>query len=413
MTVVRSASVEHRRVMCSFVCRMIVAGAGLLCATALSIFQPSPVRADTSSHCALPQRPGDRVGTAQIFAYYLDDRGVLVGRRDIIWGDEGPKLPGIYSMKYMTVDRDLDAKHNVAWYEAQGRSDWVMRKCDGSPATEFDDSNAPVDITRPEIREFLYAQAVTPVVKSKRFDAMAVDNIFSTNTFGRCGNVEGGKLKRRYSGTHVDPTFANDVADWLRWLGARLHADGLCMAGNLWYEEQDIEGFRSLAKLLDIVVDEGGFTRNCKANVVDGHWLPRMKAMRDVAREQPLIVIDYVCPSAADMTPAALDWSLANFLLLRGESTYLAIRPDKSEQGPLYDPPQLHVVTGRPMGDFKQEQGVFYRRFEKAIALVNPSSVLRAEFDLAPDDRWRDLRGVSYAGKVKLAPGSGLVLVAP
>jgi hypothetical protein len=352
------------------------------------------------------------VGSAQIFDYYITNRTALIGRRDIIWGDEGPPLP-VYSMRYMTVDRDDDATHTVSWYDSQGRSDWVMRKCDGIPAIEFDDPNAPVDITRPETRQFLYEEAVAPAAKQHRYSAMAVDNIFSTNTFKRCGTERNGTLVRRYDGAHIDPVYTKDVADWLRWLGGRIHADGICMAGNLWYEEGDIVGFRQLAALLDIVVDEGGFTRKCKANVTDDHWLVRLRTMRDLAKEKPLIVIDYVCPHSADMTPAALDWSLANYLLLKGDRTYLAIRPLTTEKGPLYDPAQLHVKTGPADGDFTQRDGAFYRQFAQALALVNPSSTRSVTFDLGSSDGWRDLRGVAHSGRVTLSPASGLVLVKP
>lgn len=363
--------------------------------------------------CTLPPLVADRVGSAQIFDSNLTNRASLVGRRDIIWGDEGPRLPGIYSMKYMTVDRDDDATHTVGWYDAHARSGWVMRKCDGSPATEFGDPNAPVDITRPEVRQFLYDEAVAPAANPHRYDAMAVDNILATNTFKRCGVERGGKLVRRYGGAHVDPAYTRDVADWLQWLGGRIHADGMCMAGNLWYEEGDIAGFRQLAASLDIVVDEGGFTRNCKASVTDAHWLVRLRTMRDIAKEKPLIVIDYVCPHSADMTPAALDWSLANYLLLKGDRTYLAIRPLVTEKGPLYDPAQLHVKTGRADGDFKQRGGVYYRQFAQALALVNPSSTRRAQFDLGSGSTWRDLRGVAHSGRVTMSPASALVLVKP
>jgi hypothetical protein len=70
----------------------------------------------------------------------------------------------------------------------------------------------------------------------------------------------------------------------------------------------------------------------------------------------------------------------------------------------------MHVVTGRSLGDFQRRAGVFYRQFEKVLALVNPSSIFPAEFDLGADAHWLDLRGMSYTGKVMLAPASGLVL---
>src|SRR5260370_42651244 len=115
--------------------------------------------------------------------------------------------------------------------------------------------------------------------------------------------------------------------------------------------------------------------------------------MREVAREEPLIVIDYVCPHAAEMTPAALDWSLANYLLLMGDRTYLAIEPEVTEQGPLDDPPQMHLDTGRAKGDFHERDGIFYREFERALPLVNPSSTAAAQFDLAADSASHDPHG--------------------
>src|SRR5579872_2533397 len=86
------------------------------------------------AQCELPPQVADRIGRAQIFLHDISDRRVLIGRRDIVWGDKGEPLPGLYSMRYLPGDRYPDRNRALSWFE-QHHDDWIVRKCDQtSPA---------------------------------------------------------------------------------------------------------------------------------------------------------------------------------------------------------------------------------------------------------------------------------------
>ncbi|MGE5269760.1 MAG: hypothetical protein ACM3JG_08830 [Thiohalocapsa sp.] len=368
---------------------------------------------EAAAECrTLPPAVPDRVGRAQIFVHGLKDKAVLRGKRDIIWGDYGDKVPNIYSMTYMAADRDPNHQHQVDWYRAN-HPDWVMYKCDRkSPAHSFHYDygyDTPVDIADPAVRQYLWDANPDLAQLGSRYEADAVDNVQATNDFGRCGVWHGGVWVQRYSGGRGDPGYAHDVAAWMKWLGERVHAAGACLAANHYFGGLDLAGFKEVAAELDIIVDEHGFTRGCKPMVSDDAWRQRIALFRDLARSKPVVIIDQVCPTEAGINRAVLDWSLANYLLLKGERSYLAIVPE-NKYGQLQDFPELYLETGLPQGDFTVERGVYVRHFAKALALVNPSSKAAASYDLG-ERQWRDLDGKSLTGRLELPPGTARVLV--
>src|SRR3954467_14640841 len=59
----------------------------------------------------LPAPVPDRIGRVQLMLGKVPDKSVLAGKYDIVWADYfykpgWAKVPGIYSMKYMTSSRD-------------------------------------------------------------------------------------------------------------------------------------------------------------------------------------------------------------------------------------------------------------------------------------------------------------------
>ena len=243
---------------------------------------------------------------------------------------------------------------------------------------------------------------------------MAVDNLESTNSWGRCGVKKDGAWVGKYSGAKVDPAYATAVADWLGWLHAEANGAGLCVAGNNYYSGRDIAGFRKTVEPLDIEVDEHGFTRNCKPMDRDQAWVDRITTFRDVARTKPVVIIDQVCPKLEQANRQVLDWSLASYLLFKGDRSYIAIT-SSTEYGGYYDLPELYLPVGRPLGDFENDSKLYWRRFEHAMAIVNPYSKAAATFDLGrkpfADTRWQDLDGAARTGTITLNPTSAIILM--
>ena len=397
---------QRRRLAAVVVCAGLAAGTLALAA-----------RPGAAPGFVQPPIVADRVGRAQIFDYRLKDKSVLTGRRDILWGAfvGGSAIPGVYSINYTTVDRDLDKTHTLAWYQAN-HPDWVVYGCDQSPSREYTGEYVSVDVTNPEVRAALFNQGVTERLAKRPYDAIGVDNLDNVNSALECGVRTPGGFRQLYSGKRDDPGFATRMAGWMAWLANRVHARGLALAGNLAYEGGndaggDREDYLKIERNLDIVLDETGFERNCRPLQTDAKWRDRIDLFRQVALTKALIEIEYVCPTLAEITPATLDWSLANYLLIKADRTYLALLPMEKAGGALYDFPELYLKIGRPAGPMAERGGVYFRQFDRALALVNPSSTASARFAL-DGAGWRDrVTGGALTGVVSLPPATGRVFV--
>lgn len=365
----------------------------------------SGIRDEVQNRCVLPPIVSDRIGRAQIFVDSERTENLLRGKRDIIWGDRGTKASGVYAISYMPADRDPDSSHDITWYEAN-HPDWVARTCAGEPANSFRYPRGyltPLLVARADVREYLFKDA-SLALGGDRYQALGVDNLQSVNRWGRCGS---NGVKGQYSGSRFDPAYVADQAEWLRWLKSRAHSRGKCLAGNLHFNRGDTQGFVTLEKDLDIVIDEGGFTRDCRPSVLGKDWLTRLRLFATVASKKALVLIDKICPTAREVTSSALNWSVANYLLIKEDRTYLAINP-MDTKGRLSDFPALYLKVGNALGVFEQDGPLFYRRYSSALALVNPSGG-SAKFSLE-GNRYTTLDGATVEDSVTVAPGSALVL---
>ena len=197
----------------------------------------------------------------------------------------------------------------------------------------------------------------------------------------------------------------------MRWLAGRAHRLGLALAGNLYYDGHDREAYERIAAELDIVLEEGGFERDCRPRQTDASWLDRVTLLQAVAAAKPLISMDTVCPEAARMTRAVNVWALANYLMIKGDRTYLALVSGHEGADYFQDFPELYLPIGQPLGGMERRGRVFVRRFERAVAVVNPSSTAPAAFEVRQPG-WRDeVTGEAVSGPIDLPPASARVLI--
>ncbi len=311
-------------------------------------------------------------------------------------------------MVYVTGDRDLDVKRDLNWWTSN-HPDWIVSACGGSgPAWEFADKrHVPIDLTRADARRFHLEQIDLPALTKSGFPALAVDNMSLWNDFHRCPATRA----KVYSGAVNDPAFASDVTDWIDWLGAQLHSRGKAMAVNFYFRSgQDPLAYLRAARAIDIVVDEHGFTRKCRPMDADAAWQTRIQLFRALARTKAVMIIDQICQTNQEMDDHILDWSLANYLLIKGDRTYIDMVAEEDYYGKLTSRPVLDTRVGRPLGEPAQRGGVWFRDFEYALALVNPSKGESRSFD--PGANWRvRATGLAAPDHIKLAPGTAIVLV--
>ena len=365
----------------------------------------------------LPPAVPDRIGRAQLFVNKIKDKHTLVGKRDIVWGDVGEKVEGLYSVKYTMLNRDPDRKHDLGWYRTN-HPDWVVYKSDReSLPHEFTYKwgyFTPVDINNPAVREYLCEVNVKAEFGKRRFEGIGIDNVQSCNTRQRSGVWNNGVWHQQYGGATVDPAYARDVADWVGCLAARVHAGGMGLVINHYPRLEDEAGYRLVASKADVIGDEHGYTRYGKPMLTDQRWLQYISLFADLARTKAVLIVDRIAHDRSQVTPAVVNWALANYLLMKGDHTYVAWPTPAAEtgtlDGTLDDYPELYLPIGRPLEDFARVGDVYRRHFERVIAVVNPADKTAAPYHI-PSGSWHDLAGTPRSGTVNLPPGSGLVLV--
>jgi hypothetical protein len=451
-------------------CRARLFVALALAAAALSA--PAAIAACTKLPPAVPDRIGrailslSKIPDKSVLAGKYD----LIWA-DYFYKPQWAKVPGIYAMKYMTAYRDpnpnakvpnptaantFTATRDLHWYHVN-HPDWVQYKCPGAPeppmcsrpAVDNGPNNpayacfypysadfVPLDITNPEVRQFLFdsnlgspplappmrgfppgaarQMSFPSVLASGLYEAVAVDNINAENGFGACGIYHGNNFVQQYSGAAVDPRYTAAKVAWVEWLRQRVNAAGLCLAGNDYFTTGYPQGFMQLADALDIVLDEHGFTRNPGPLETGAAWRTRTDTLQRLAATgKPLIIVDIVDAEPRQQMmrgPKApqIAWSLANYLLIKGDHTYLALNSDHPAPNPAENFPELFIPVGRPTGAMQTNGTIYWRSFEHALAAVNPSRGA-GRLNLGAT-RWYGLDGRSFSGSVAMPPASAVVL---
>ena len=368
----------------------------------------------------------------------------------------------------MAYDRDTNL-HRVFYQDAGAwishyndtNHDWVAYKADGItpangfyyPKRNYYDINdklvngtfwyAPVDISRTDVRDFLWNNTIAPAIKLRKFDGVALDNVTSYNAWGRVGFYKNNSFAPRYTGARIDPAFTKDVADYLTSITQKANKQGLCVAINNTYYSLDVKSFLVAANAVDIDVDETGFTKHVSsANTVmdetgsnippsrslpcnptpkffnvtakkGTNWTDRMLALKTLAQNpnKALVILDKTCIYKPNVTSALIEGPLANYLLIKGPRTYLAISSEllDTTESSYFDFPELYWPIGLPLEDMQTDGIVYWRHFQNALAVVNPTDQA-STFDLQGQN-YTGMDGGIRSGIQTLASGSALFLV--
>jgi len=369
----------------------------------------------SSGVCQLPASTRGRIGRAQVWVQGIADKKVLVGKRDYVWADNGDALPGIFTSVYIPYDRDFDRSHTVAWYQ-DNRPDWVVYKCDGKTPAHYQPRYSwgyytPVDITRLDTRQELFAAFVDPKLKLRHFDGVSLDNVSLRNGFGRCGVWRNGQWVQQYSDDDQwDPRFTSAVIAWLRFATRYAHKRNLCTTANIKYAFRPHRNtYASAAYSVDIVLDETGFHRAGQPTFADDEWVERMTTLATIAKYRGLVIIDKAQTSWDKMTSKLVNASIASYMLIKGDHSYLAILAEDDPHR-FFESDQLFAEIGEATSPLVRAGHLYRRFFKNAIAMANPSSTEPAYYTLNNTSRWSYL-GQDITGKVKLAPGEARLIM--
>lgn len=393
----------------------VVTRRSLLAGTAATAFlaagTTTPARA-TSSALTLPNPPADGIGRGQVFDNSIPDRSVYAGLVQFVWGASSLAQPaGAVPSAYMPAFRDYDKTHTLAWYQAN-HPDWVVYLADRTtPAWEFGNTTyVPIDFQNPDVRTYYWNAFVQPKIDAG-YPIIALDNVGTFNAFLSAGHWQGSTWIQQYSGERVDTAWSSAVLDWLSYLSGRLHGLGIGLAANItWNGSVVLSDMLEAVSLVDVYVDEQGFTVHRPGNYNDTAWLDKYNFTRQIAAQTLHFAINQTTEETlATATQEQLDWAVANYLLYREQKSMMTLC-GLGEYHVWVDCPQLHTNIGAPSAaPVHDASGAYTRSYQRGLTLVNPSSTATAVVSL-PSGTWTDLHGATVSGQLSLPPNSGSVL---
>jgi len=330
---------------------------------------------------------------------------------DLVWGSTFPDEPaGVFNLFYYPFDRDADAgtggaHHDIAWFLAN-HPDWIEYTCDKkTPAYEYGDSEVPLDITNPAVIDNMMQTYILPAIR-QGYDGIAFDNVDFANNGARCGVWKNGKWVQQTN-------YIGDVLNWAAWMSKSMHALDVSVAMNFPYDFGHPHDSYQMFQYLDIALDERGFTNRgqSKDNYLPlAQWLANMEAYQFlVANGKAFVSINEVPEPFAKVSQAEKQWALANYLLVKGQYSYIAITGIQ-EYGYTLIAPEYSAPIGHALGLMYQSQGVYMRDFSNGIAIVNPSSFDQTFNIILASGVYQDLYG-NKVNLLTLAPQTGIVLL--
>lgn len=373
---------------------------------------PAHAASSRTTSLTLPDPPADGIARGQVFDNQIPDRSVYAGLVSFVWGASSLAQPaGAVPSAYMPAFRDFDQAHTLAWYQAN-HPDWMAYKADGATvAWEFGNTTyVPIDFQNPDVRTFYWNSFVQPKIDAG-YPIIAFDNVLTFNGYGNAGHYNGTDWVPQYSGDRVDDAWAEAVLDWLSYLSGRLHAAGIGMAANItWNASVKVADMLSAVGLVDVYVDEQGFTVHRPENYNDSAWDNKYNFTRQIAGQTLHLAINETTEETlATATQAQIDWAVANYLLYREQKSMMALC-GVGEYHVFVDCPQLHTNIGTPSAaPVLDASGAYTRLYQHGMTLVNRSSTATAVVTL-PAGTWTDLHGATVSGQLSMPPNSGSVL---
>ena len=384
-----------------------LAGGALLGGTRAASAAPT-----TTASLVLPNPPADGIARGQVFDNQVPDKSVYAGLVDFVWGASTLAQPaGAVPSGYVPAFRDFDRTHTLAWYQAN-HPDWVVYQVDQvTPAWEFGNTlYVPIDFTNPAVRTYYFTTFVQPLIDAG-YPIIAFDNVVTANVYNSSGHFDAnGVWVPQYNG-RTDPAWAAAVLDWLAYLADQVHAQDVGIAANItWNASVALADIQQAVGIVDVYVDEQGFTVHRDSNYNDQAWLDKMNFARSVAPTKLYLAInETTTDDLADASQAQVDWAIANYFVYREQKSMMTLCGN-GQYHVFVDRPELHTNIGTPASSAVLDTtGAWKRSYTGGRVLVNPSSTATVTVTL-PAGTWTDMHGATYTGHITMPPNSGTVL---
>ncbi len=363
------------------------------------------------------------------------------GRVDYIWGASYPQQPpaGVFHTFYLPYDRDEDTRlykeaHDITWWQAN-HPDWVEYKCDKTTvAYEFGETTTvPLDITNPNEVAYMEHTYVDAGLQGtlldhpgEKYDGIAFDNPAFQNagdgTGQRCGHWDASHTvwTQQFNGTSNDPAYRQAIITWTKNMQSYMHSHypNNPMSENFSFDFSFPTDSNTLLSYIDIDNDEQGFTNGNNASAsnpkswyyTDSQWVQKMQALQTFMSNGPKgwYPNNQEPVSFANLTNDQVQWALANYLLIKNNTSYLSIS-GYQEYGYLLIRPEYAAPIGSPTNAYYALQNVYMRDFTGGLVIVNPSSSTQYTVSL-PSGKYKDLYGNTIGTSYTLPVHSGVVL---
>ncbi|HWP61512.1 MAG TPA: putative glycoside hydrolase [Candidatus Paceibacterota bacterium] len=421
----------------------------------LSAFFIAPLLTPLAVSAALPPLPdtGSGVHLAQLFNFAVPDVTKEVGVIDYVWGASNPTPAGVYNTFYYPFDRDRNngtvspyssapGTINTAWFQKY-HPDWIEYSCAaagksqaqanaaGNMAAEFNDpSYTPLDISNPQVLQFMMDAYWKPAIQAG-FQGIDFDNVsFANNSTpsGRCGHYSSqGTWVPQFSGQVYDSAYINAILNWAQWTYQQLHAINGSVTMNFNYDYNLVKQMSTtnplyqLLNYMDIQMPEGAFsdigTGTGDNSVAD--WTTMMQYEQAAQSTYKLATVfpDYYAGATyqggnGGNSTAHSMWTLANYLLIKSNHSYLFLGSDTVAEDLSWVTPEFTIANkmiGSPTGAMYASQGVWMRDFTTGKAIVNPDPSATRTIPIPPG--YTDLYGNAVPTTITLPPQSADVIV--
>ncbi|MBS1566319.1 MAG: hypothetical protein JST39_18195 [Bacteroidetes bacterium] len=365
----------------------------------------------------LPSPPQDGVPLAQIFDTKVTDSTVYTQQANkvyFVWGARSPRqAAGVVGAKYFPSMRNPDQERTIEWYK-EHHPDWVMYQPDRTtPSYGFTYSYGglvPLDISNPEVRSYYLHEFILPAVK-QGYRMVAMDNVELNNWPKSAGHFSNGSWVQLYTAKKDDTAFHNAVIGWMRFLSDSLHPLGVGVCANIKANSASPEVVLRVMDAVDMWLDETGFTHTGK-NITDAAWEKSFNLQQKISPVKACVSINQVDGMVSSAPASQLEWVVANFLLVRGPKSLLAVTG--FEKKALYHRfdyrPEMNVNIGTPLSPARKDAGgAWTRTYSKGMVIVNPSSQATATLQL-PKGKWKTIAGENAGSERTLAPATAVIL---
>jgi len=346
----------------------------------------TPIILPTGTITKLPSNLSDTSSNIHLglsFDSYISNFASLNHTIDVVWAAKNAaSVPGAFTVSYNPSERIGNAAtgplYSFDWF-VQNHPDWIIYKCNrATPAFGFGEANTPLDITNVDVLQFLLTQQFVPQINAG-YKGIGIDNVGFQNQWGRCGHFDKTNTwVPLYTGLYEDPAYQQSILTWAQRIYAIIKNANphVAVVMNISFDQSHSTLWSQMLPNMDLLVDEAGFSNFGDANfpyATDGSWLSHYTFLQQFQQSSGngVFIINQVPNNI--VTSSQLQWALANYLLIKGQHSYITV-VGKQQYGQFFDHPEYHILIGQPLNYTTTDGCIYQRNYSNGIVLVNPSS---------------------------------------